>query len=854
MSTGDVFDDGLFDYEGDEKKEKRGQIEGGVGDFDHVLSLQNSVGDQPLGLMPTSLDKVPVLKQWTTRSVVKCHDPDYLRAQWQRLGEPNVGLVLGADCGPQGCVVVDPDNEAGQEWCRKNLPATPVGVRSARGMHLLYAHPQDGRVRNSADVLGSKERWNDDLEDAGYDVRGRQAKEAGLEGRALADHIKAEQDRAEAEMGLCPYPLIDIKGDGGYSVAPGSRHKSGHVYDGVGFDPSPWGQRPVFDRTLFPERYKSRYRKFGTIGKDIAWLRSLAKETDDGGLAFDYDKRECTPARKKHRAKRYLEKLTGAVSGSGGHNDLFFATCRVFVAFDLTYEDAFDLMSNVYNPKCSPPWEDHELDHKLEQAASCASEPRGCMLIDRAEYKQTKTNTPEVFIPDSWVPDPDDDEPDESQDERLEADSDQFDVSDETLDAETEDDAVRVWASVGVHWPSLKASGLDARHRYRAGKPYIPPTVPNLLAILCFSERWHGKLAYNGLRQKGEFGGQELTDHHEKQIWSGLEYLLDCDVPKSKVQAAVDLACLRNAYDPVLDYLDGREWDGKSRLWLMAQDILGVKKNEELAAAMVARFMISAAARALAPGCKVDTALIIKGSQGLFKSTFFATLFAEAFTDSNINIKDKDSLTLLATNWCWEWSELQHVTDPRKVNYVKNFITMQNDQYRSPYDRHLKTSPRRSVIVGTTNDDVIVYDDTGSRRFWIVEVEKHINLDLLKEQRDQLWAEARHLASQCLETGPDPDCQWWLTPAEDGERVDAEGDYRPVDAWTEEIEEIAKRFDSPFTINDIFKKMAMTTDKKTGLSKKRAGQVLANLGYKKSKKRMGKVRINVYQPLDVDEL
>ena len=69
----------------------------------------------------------------------------------------------------------------------------------------------------------------------------------------------------------------------------------------------------------------------------------------------------------EERARRYVAKMEAAVSGSNGHNTTFHVACVLVQGFGLSPEQAWPLMQE-YNQRCSPPWSDKELRHKLNGA------------------------------------------------------------------------------------------------------------------------------------------------------------------------------------------------------------------------------------------------------------------------------------------------------------------------------------------------------------------------------------------------------------------------------------------------------------------------------------------------------
>jgi hypothetical protein len=67
------------------------------------------------------------------------------------------------------------------------------------------------------------------------------------------------------------------------------------------------------------------------------------------------------------RARGYLAKVEGAVSGQGGHSATFRAACILVHRFRLSIEQAWPLFLE-WNTKCEPPWNEHDLMRKLTEA------------------------------------------------------------------------------------------------------------------------------------------------------------------------------------------------------------------------------------------------------------------------------------------------------------------------------------------------------------------------------------------------------------------------------------------------------------------------------------------------------
>lgn len=93
------------------------------------------------------------------------------------------------------------------------------------------------------------------------------------------------------------------------------------------------------------------------------------------------------------RALAYLEKVPPAISGSGGHNALFAATCWMMHGFGLDDATVRSLIVGHYNDRCDPPWSERDLDHKIREARENAD--TGKWRIEDRPAPQKKYSGPE---------------------------------------------------------------------------------------------------------------------------------------------------------------------------------------------------------------------------------------------------------------------------------------------------------------------------------------------------------------------------------------------------------------------------------------------------------------------------
>ena len=213
---------------------------------------------------------------------------------------------------------------------------------------------------------------------------------------------------------------------------------------------------------------------------------------------------------------------------------------------------------------------------------------------------------------------------------------------------------------------------------------------------------------------------------------------------KNDILDAVAATASDQAYHPVRDYLNGLSWDGKARLDTLLIDYLGAA-DTAYTRAVTRKAFTAAVARVMTPGCKYDTMLVLVGGQGRHKSTLLARMGGEWFSDSLRTFGDKDAMETIQGTWIDEVAEMQAMAKA-EVDAVKMFLSKTNDYYRAAYGRYTADRPRQCVFFGTTNSKECLTDTTGSRRFWVVDIDqqgrcKNVFRDMAGE-RDQIWAEA----------------------------------------------------------------------------------------------------------------
>lgn len=291
---------------------------------------------------------------------------------------------------------------------------------------------------------------------------------------------------------------------------------------------------------------------------------------------------------------------------------------------------------------------------------------------------------------------------------------------------------------------------------YEPRSTVLKNSLSNLLIILKNDPKLQG-IRYNRLANQ-VYGDDALPWERPYQAWRDADMAqLVAYVDKTygtfssrNYELALTKAADDRAYHPIRDYLDNLpEWDGTKRVETLLVQYFGAEDTEYTR--MVTRKTLAAAvARIYQPGIKFDSMLVLNGKTDLGKSTFFARLAGEWFSDS-LNFTDmgkgKDAAEKIQGVWIVEIPELAGLSK-MDVNNIKGFLSRQDDQYRPSYGRTVESHPRQCIIVGSTNAENAGFlrDTTGNRRFWVVRVwgGSKKGWDLPESDVPQIWAEAKH--------------------------------------------------------------------------------------------------------------
>lgn len=514
-----------------------------------------------------------------------------------------------------------------------------------------------------------------------------------------------------------------------------------------------------------------------------------------------------------------------------GNNMMWHAALTLTRGFALSEETTFQLLRDHYDSRCEPPWDDEEkLRHKAEDAFRTTKVPLGYLALCSCRACDSVTGGVRPVTLDMLRK-----YAKQLSKSKSALKSELGDLLEKVVagepfgegDARRRDDAVaRLTFDLTRHFrgysgqsiaklfePSLKKMKerdpncpgpevvLESLRRAQKkqqvvgklicgehGKP--ENLIANVMLVLSTHPDWRDVLAYCEFSQAviklrspptrdtdgaGDVG--EWTDEDTTRTCAWFAAVANFEPNPQKVEQAVAALARKRVVHPVREYLDALTWDGGRRIDTFLH--VYFRTDDTPYTRSIGRmWLISACARAYKPGCKVDTMVVLESPQGRKKSSGLRELVPnpEWFSDTPVELDSKDRFQCLRKKWIYEIGELDSFRGKDSTR-IKSFMSSPVDNYRASYGRGNKDYPRSCVMAGTTNDDAYLIDRTGNRRFWPAKCHGTADVEGIRRDRDQIWAEAvaRYKAGE----------KWWID-SEELQRLaeDEQAQRETGDDWT----------------------------------------------------------------------
>jgi predicted P-loop ATPase len=495
---------------------------------------------------------------------------------------------------------------------------------------------------------------------------------------------------------------------------------------------------------------------------------------------------------------KLLKRIPGAVEGNGGEAHTFHLA-REGKLRGLSKHITFGLMLEYWNELCQPPWQEAELQIKVNNAYEYSKAPQGCMNIwqafqdvDPAQYN-----------------------------DQLE--------KDEIEWAKTRTVKGSDALTVGIH------NAMAAFYGTEIPIKNVSKHVDNPLYRLLSYNEFANKICFTRKAEWHKSYHQYWKDQDVYECRKWLDQRRSIAFSKQTMEDAAMQVSLTYKFHPVRDWINSLRWDGEARLDRMLIDYAG-SPDTPYVREVSKNTIIAAVARVYQPGCQHDSILVLEGKQGTGKTSFVRILGGEYYADIKIDLNNLErTVQYMQGRWILEASELEFMKR-NEAQAIKRFITVKHDIARFAYAHYDQEYPRQSIFIGTVNPDNgegYLSDTEGNRRYWPVSTFK-IDLQGLERDRDQLFAEAYHRYKQGE--------KWEIKDPKLIKIANEEVLLRVSrDSWQEVLQiwltqENLPELTGQNIASSAFSLKGREYDK---IASNRIGKCMRNLGFERQKKRLG---------------
>lgn len=362
--------------------------------------------------------------------------------------------------------------------------------------------------------------------------------------------------------------------------------------------------------------------------------------------------------------------------------------------------------------------------------------------------------------------------------------------------------------------------------------------APKFRDMFCYDEFAHEKILVQcpDWETPSEFKPRPITDEDSTWLAMALEQK-GLTLDPARIRKIHDAVIMKRRRNPAKEYFSGLKWDGKERLKSWLTYYAGCEEDDaKYLEAVGMKWMVAAVARVFNPGEKFDHILIFEGQQGARKSTMLrelATIRGRSYFDDTIKVSDLGDDKTIPKLQGVLIIELAEMAGMRKaeIEKLKQQVTIQEDRIVRKYANEATRYPRQFVFAGTINPlDGYLDDPTGNRRFLPVQVGRRIDIEAIKQDKEQLWAEAVALYKRGFSLWIDDDLMELVKNAQSSREI--------ISPWLPEIEALCRG--KNFVSNaDVWLAVGIEKGRRSARDQLDIAKVMLSLGFKRTRRRVG---------------